>query len=819
MSQEKKTLYDHKKIELTWKEKWYADNIYEAVDFSPKPKKYILAELPYPSGKSIHVGHAMRYTAPEMYSRYLRMKGYNVMFPMGWDAFGLPTEMFALKNNITPQEATNKLAVDYKKAIQDMGYAVDWNREINTTDPQYYRWTQWLFLQFLDHGLAQYKEMPVWYSESCGILADEEVINNDQGEKVAERDGSKVERKMFKQWVLKIPAYAEKLLAGLNEVDFPESIKTAQINWIGKSEGINITYKVEGSEEEVTVFTTRPDTNFGATFLVVAPEHPLVEKITTPQYKEKVETYVHRAKNKSELERLENNKSKTGEFTGSYAINSLNNYRMPIYVADYALMGFGTGAVVGVPGHDIRDFEFAQHHSLPILRVVVGADGSSSEITRSDQIQEEEGTMVNSSFLDGMDIHTATAKIMEYLVEHGAGKKVINYKIRDWIFSRQRYWGEPIPVLHTQAGTIEKVTQLPLELPFSTDYTAEKDGTPPLGKLADWINTPDNQGNPAQREAQTMPTWAGSSWYFIRYVDPKNASAFADFEKMKYWLPVDKYFGGAEHTTVHLLYSRFWFKFFYDIGLVPYSEPYKWRMNGGIMLGPDGKKMSKRLGNVMEPGVLIDNYGADATRLAVVFIGPYSETYPWNENIIKAMWRLVKTIYDFKDKVRPHEDPVIKRSYAKLVKNTTEMCENLKMNTAVSEIMIFVNELKKTDAIDPTVWKGFLKVLAPFMPFVAEQLWQEINNYTTWDKHNSVHLQSWPESDNNQIQDDAITIPVMINGKVRGQIVTDVSDTEETLKEKILADEKLAKHIQTKITKLVFVPDKIVSVTTLQKED
>lgn len=817
MSQERKTLYDHKKIEGAWKEKWYADNIYEAVDFSPKPKKYILAELPYPSGKSIHVGHAMRYTAPEIYSRYLRMKGYNVMFPMGWDAFGLPTEMFALKNNITPQEATKKLAVDYKKAIQDMGYAVDWNREINTTDPQYYKWTQWLFLQFLDHGLAQYKEMPVWYSETCGILADEEVINNDQSEKVAERDGSKVERKMFKQWVLKIPAYAEKLLAGLNEVDFPESIKNAQINWIGKSEGAEVYFDVydeKGTKlDQIKVFTTRPDTLFGITFLAIAPENPLIQALITKSSNiQDINDYIAKAKNRSDMERKAE-KVKSGMLVkGLYAKHPFQEVerKIPIFIADYILMDYGTGAIMGVPAHDDRDFDFAHKFKLEIIDVIKPKSDSGN--VASPQLFTGEGEMINSGKYDGMDSVTFFTKSIERLEQENKGKKSTTYKIRDWIFSRQRYWGEPIPVLHKQDGTIEKITKLPLELPFSTDYTAEKDGTPPLGKLTDWVSTSDSQGNPAQREAQTMPTWAGSSWYFIRYVDPKNAVAFADFEKMKYWLPVDKYFGGAEHTTVHLLYSRFWFKFFYDIGLVPYSEPYKWRMNGGIMLGPDGKKMSKRLGNVMEPGVLIDNYGADATRLAVVFIGPYSETYPWNQNIIKAMWRLVKTIYDFKDKVRPHDDPTIKKSYNKLVKNVTDMCEALKMNTAISELMIFVNDLKKADAIDPAIWKGFLKVIAPFMPFVAEQLWQEINGFPTWDKQKSVHWQSWPEFDNTEDQTASAVIPVMINGKVRGQITTDDGDTEETLKEKILKDEKIAKHLQGDIEKFVFVPGKIVSV-------
>ncbi|MFA5776139.1 MAG: leucine--tRNA ligase [Patescibacteria group bacterium] len=821
MSQEKITKYDHKKIEQLWKEKWYADNIYEAVDFSPKPKKYILAELPYPSGKSLHVGHAMRYTVPEMYSRFLRMKGYNVMFPMGWDAFGLPTEMYAIKNGVSPQDATKKLAIDYKKAFMDIGYGVDWNREINTTDPEYYKWTQWLFLKFYENGLAEYKDMPVWYSQTAGILADEEVINGENGEKIAERDGSKVERKMFKQWVLKIPAYTEKLLEGLNQVDFPESIKSAQINWIGKKEGINITYKIKDSKETVTVFTTRPDTNFGATFVVIAPEHPLVERIIKPEFKTKVMEYARKSKNKSELERMEGGKNKSGEFTGSYAINGLNGYEMPIYVADYVLMGFGTGVVVGVPGHDRRDFEFAGLFNLPVVRVVVGGDGDTSDITKIEQVQEDEGTMINSSFLDGMDIHKATQKIMDFMVEKGMGERSTTYKIRDWIFSRQRYWGEPIPVIHTQDGKTQALADrlLPLELPYSNDYTADSFGTAPLGKLKAWIKTQDKNGQPAERESQTMPTWAGSSWYFLRYIDPHNDKAFADFKKMKYWLPVDKYFGGAEHTTVHLLYSRFWHRFLYDLGLVPCPEPYQWRMNGGLMLGPDGKKMSKRLGNIVEPGVLIENYGADATRIALAFIGPYSDTYPWNENTIKAMWRLVKNIYDLKEKVvlgdvkQDDESEAIKKSYNKLVKNVTEMCNALKMNTAISEIMIFVNDLKRTKTVDVETWKGFIKVIAPFMPFVAEELWQEINNFTTWDKNNSIHWQSWPKFDKTQIQNVATSLPIMINGKIRGQMTTTPIDTEETIRVKIAEDGKLRTYLQDKeIKKLVFVTGKIVSI-------
>ena len=832
----KKTLrtsrYNHKDIENHWRDLWYTDNIYEAVDFSSKPKKYILAELPYPSGKSIHVGHAMRYTVPEIYSRYLRMQGYNVLFPMGWDAFGLPTEMYALKNNVTPQEATQKLAVDYKKAVMDIGYAIDWKREINTTDPGYYKWTQWLFLKFFENGLAEYKEMPVWYSPSCGILADEEVINNTAGEKVAERDASPVERKMFKQWVLKIPAYADKLLAGLEKIDFPEQIKNAQINWIGKRVGINITYNVKNSSEKVTVFTTRPDTNFGATFIVIAPEHPLVAKITTPENREKVHEYVRKAKNKSELERMgEGTKNKSGAFTGSYAINGLNGYAMPIYVSDYVLMTFGTGAVVGVPGHDARDFEFSQLFSIPVIRVVVGKDGDISPIERLDQVQEDVGTMVNSDFLNGLDIHTATEKIMDYLEQQGMGTRTTVFSIRDWVFSRQRYWGEPIPVIHKQDGRLEAVTTtadkvgvdryLPIELPFSTDYTAEKDGTPPLGKLKDWVKTTDLQGMPAERETQTMPTWAGSSWYFIRYIDPRNSRAFADFDKMKYWLPVDRYFGGAEHTTVHLLYSRFWFRFFYDIGLVPCPEPYQWRMNGGLLLGPDGKKMSKRYGNVVEPGVLIENYGADATRLALAFIGPYTDTYPWNENTIVAMWRLVRTMYLLKDKVKTLTEEekntaAYKRanvSYNKLTKAVTSMIEVLKMNTAISEIMIFLNELKKYDYVDTHMWRGFIKVIAPFTPFVAEELWQTTNNYTMWEKNNSVHLQAWPTFDSKILEENELTIPVMINGKVRGQVNVVNTDTDVKVKEKVLADEKLVKYVtKDTILKFIYIQKKIASI-------
>ncbi len=827
MSQEKKTLYDHKKIESTWKEKWYADNLYEAVDFSPKPKKYILAELPYPSGPYLHAGHMMRYTVPDMYAKYLKMRGYNVLYPMGWDSFGLPTEGFAIKANKTPQDLIAELSQSFKKSLQDMGYSFDWNREINTCDPDYYKWTQWIFLKLYENGLAEFKETSVWWSESLGILAEEEVINSEDGYKVAERDNKRVERKVYKQWVLKMPLYAQKLLDGLEETDFPDYIKTAQRNWIGKSDGAEVAFELydeSGTEiDQLKVFTTRPDTLFGVTFLAIAPEHPVVKRLAQlSNNKDEINLYVDKAKDRSDMDR-KTQKEKSGiRLEGLNARHPFDEVtrKIPVFVADYILMDYATGSIMGVPAHDERDMDFAKKYGLEIIEVIrpVQPDDKSSN-----QLFTENGVMINSASYDGIKSEEFYNQAVARLEKEGKGAKSTACKMRDWIFSRQRYWGEPIPLVYKQDGSVEAIAstenpeeiakKLPLVLPPSKDFKPGQDGSPPLAKLTDWVNTTDKQGNPAKRETQTMPTWAGSSWYFLRYIDPHNNNAFADYEKLKYWLPVDKYFGDGGHTTVHLLYSRFWHRFLYDQGLVPTPEPYKWRMTGGLLLGPDGKKMSKRYGNVVMPSDLVANYGADATRLAIAFLGPYEETYPWNENTIKAMWRLVKTIYDFKDKVRPHDDPSIKKSYNKMVKNITEMCENLKMNTAISEIMIFVNALKKVDAIDTEVWKGFIKVLAPFMPFLAEQLWQEINGFSTWDKKNSVHWQSWPEFDKTEDETTSTTIPVMINGRVRGQIVTDAKDTEETLKEKILKDEKIAKHLQGEIKKFVFVPGKIVSIS------
>ncbi len=808
--------YNHKKIEEKWKEKWLKDNIYEAVDFSEKPKKYILAELPYPSGKSIHIGHAMRYTVPDIYSRYLRMKGYNVLFPMGWDAFGLPTEGYALKEGKTPQEIVEKITQDYKQAIIDVGYGVDWNRSFSTSDPEYYKWTQWLFLKMYENNMASLKEMPVWWCEELGILADEEVLTDKDGGKVSERNNYKVQKKMFKQWVLKIPEYADKLLKGLETVDFPESIKAAQRNWIGKSDGANISFDING--EIVDVFTTRPDTVFGVTFMAFAPEHPFINKVLDKvKNKDEVEKYILKSKNKSDLER-QIEKEKTGIILeGIETIVPFAERKIPVYIADYVLMDYGTGVIMGVPAHDERDYEFAKKHEVEIIEVIKPIEGSQ-------ELFIGEGIVVNSDKYNGINSVDFRKKVIEDLEKDGKGKKATSYKIRDWVFSRQRYWGEPIPLIYKQDGSIEAVCKtsdkegvkktLPIKLPESKDYKPLKDGTSPLSKIEDWVNTKDSDGNPAKRETQTMPTWAGSNWYFLRYIDPKNDEAFADFEKLKYWMPVDKYFGGAEHTTVHLLYSRFWYRFLYDQNLVPAPEPYKWRMNGGLMLGPDGLKMSKSRGNVVEPKEVIDKSGADAFRLFICFLGPYDGVFPWNESGIKSTRKLVEEMYYLKDKLTDDKpNNVVLKAYHKMVKNVTRMIEDLKMNTCVSEFMIFVNILKKESSVNKDIYLGFIKLFAPFAPFIAEDIWQEVNGFKEWRKENSIHLQEWPDFDEKLIEEDVITIPVQINGKVRAEIEIAKGDSEDIVKNKALENEKIKEYLKDRDLKnLIYVKDKIVNI-------
>jgi len=799
--------YNHEKIENNWKDKWFKDNIYEAVDFSEKPKKYILAELPYPSGKSLHIGHMMRYTVPEIYSRFLRMKGYNVLFPMGWDSFGLPAETYAQKAGITPQEAIAQAAVDYKKAMQDMGYAIDWSREINTCDPDYYKWTQWTFKKLWEKGLAVQKEMPVWWCKELGVLADEEVLPAPDGDgRISERGGYKVERKQFKQWVLDIPAYADRLIADLDKVDYQDSVKAAQKAWIGRKEGINITYQVLESNATITCFTTTP-VNWGATFIVVAPEHPVLTALVDKGNTE-VWNFIDRMKAQSDLER--ESKEKEGVFTGRYVKNHVTNKDIPIWVANFALMDVGTGAVQGCPGHDRRDFEFAKKYGIPIARVVVGEDGYDGPIENVNQVVQagDKGKMVNSDFLDGMEFAEAMQKTMDYFEEKGWGKRVVTYKMRPQVFSRQRYWGEPIPLIYKQDGTIEAVADeaLPVELPPMKNFAS-------LSENKEWVQTIDSAGNPARRETDTMPTWAGSNWYYLRYVDPNNAEMLADLNKTKYWFPVDMYFGTAAHTTAHLLYSRFWFKFLYDIGAVPLDEPYMYRMSGGMLLGPDGHAMSKTRGNVINPQEVLESYGADAARISLAFLGPYEGTYPWNPQGLVACHRLVKTIYEAGGKVasvKAEQKTLVKLH--KLIKKTTRMMEELKLNTAISEIMIFTNHIKKLEKISDEIWKDFVKVIAPFMPFVAEELWQEANSFGEWKKENSVHLQTWPKFDENLAKEEEINLPIQINGKMRAIILVPADLSEDEAKELAMKDTTIASHIKEKeIKKVVYVPNKILN--------
>lgn len=802
--------YNHEKIENNWKDKWFNDNIYEAIDFSDKPKKYILAELPYPSGKSLHLGHMMRYTVPEIYSRYLRMQGYNVLFPMGWDSFGLPAETFAKSEGITPQEAIAQATVDYKAAMQGMGYAIDWSREINTADPDYYKWTQWTFKRLYEEGLAMQKEMPVWWCEELGVLADEEVLPDpDSDGKISERGGHKVERKMFKQWVLDIPAYADRLIADLDKVDYEESVKIAQKNWIGKKEGANVLFTV--GDLELTTFTTRPDTIFGVTFLAISPEHKLMgDLLKLASNKDEIKDYIEKSKSLSDMDRQI--KEKTGvRLEGVFAKHPFNEFEaeIPIFVADYIMVDYGTGVIQGVPAHDKRDFEFAQKYDLKIIEVIQKPKDFEGEI------YVEHGKIINSAEYNGENSEKFIKTVTTRLDKEGKGGFAKTYKLRPQVFSRQRYWGEPIPLIYKEDGSLETVSDLPLKLPVMEDFLPGKDGVAPLAKNSEWYTTVDSEGKPAKRETDTMPTWAGSNWYYLRYVDPKNTKVLADPKKVDYWFPVDMYFGDAGHTTAHLLYSRFWFKFLYDIGAVPLDEPYMYRMSGGILLGADHQKMSKSKGNVINPQDVLENYGADAVRTYLAFIGPYEDTYPWNPNGLVACARLVRSIYDLSEKVTPEEKiKDFKETQIllhKLIKNSSNMMDKLRMNTTVSEIMIFTNHLKKLDKIPSSIWSDFIKVVAPFMPFIAEELWQKHNKYSKWKKENSVHLQEWPKFDEKLTLDAKVEIPVQVNGRMRAKVSVARDASEAEVKKAALMDEKVAESISGEPKKIIFVKNKIIN--------
>ncbi|MFC1727444.1 leucine--tRNA ligase [Patescibacteria group bacterium] len=931
--------YHPLEIEKKWAKKWektparWQSETSDSSEVKEVKKFYALVEFPYPSGEGLHIGHAFTNTILDVLVRQKRAEGLRVMHPMGWDAFGLPTENYAVKTGIQPAKLTKRNTDRFRSQLKRMALSYDWDREVNTTDPSYYKWTQWIFLQMFKHGLAYKQSTPVGWCPSCkSILANEEIVGGN-----CERCGHEAEHREQEQWLLKITAYADRLADELDSVDYPDHVKASQKNWIGRKEWIDIDYPIEGTKETVSVSTTRPDTNFGATFVVLAPEHPLIdmilkEKVTIganqgdtggigerEERLKEIRDYVQQAKKKSELERISEGRAKTGVFTGLYAVNQLNDYRMPIWITDFVLSSIGTGAVVGVPGHDRRDFEFAKKFGLEVVRVVVGSDGDQSPITKNEQVQEEEGTMINSEFLNGKDIHRATKKMMDYLEKKGWGKRTIRYHLRDWIFSRQHYWGEPIPMIfcgncarqgiswwntqesraflkskiknqksntniHTGSvrmyslGVEEKKRlagwfpvsekDLPLKLPQVEKYQPTDTGESPLSKIKDWVKTKcPHCGQNAQRETDTMPNWAGSSWYFLRYCDPKNNSKLADPEKLKAWMPVDLYLGGAEHNTLHLLYSRFWHKFLNDIGAVPGEEPYQSRRQHGVILGEDGQRMSKSRGNTINPEDVMDKFGADTLRVYLMFMGPYDSTMPWSAKGVEGSYRFLSRIWRAytesprkSGKAGPGENhPRGVRKYSpgvegegtdlrkklhQTIKKVTEDIEALKHNTAIAALMEFLNEW--TAAIHPpknhprggsTFATTFLQLLAPFAPYLAEELYQSLRSSPiTADKEAdkrrsslisahqpknqrssvnwSIHHQPWPHYDPKLVKEEKVTIMIQVNGKVRGQveIKNQISKIKNEVEKLAKAEKNVAKHLKgKKLKKVIFIPGKLIN--------
>ena len=799
--------YNHKTIEKKWQKYWAAHNTFNTTTDPDKPKFYALDMFPYPSGQGLHVGHPEGYTATDILSRFKRAQGYNVLHPMGWDAFGLPAEQYALDTGNDPAEFTKKNIETFRRQINSLGFSYDWNREVNTTDPEYYKWTQWIFTKLYEKGLAYEAEVAVnWVPELGTVIANEEVIDGK-----SERGGYDVIRKPMRQWMLKITAYADRLLDDLEELDWPESIKEMQRNWIGRSVGANVTFKVAGTDREFTVFTTRPDTLFGATYTVLAPELDLVKEITTPEQMQAVEDYIAQAAKKSDLNRTDLAKEKTGVFTGAYAINPVNGKEIPIWIADYVLASYGTGAIMAVPAHDERDFEFAKSFDLEIIPVLAGGDVTKEAFT-------EDGEHINSDFLNGLNKQEAIDKMVAWLEENGVGKKEVSYRLRDWLFSRQRYWGEPIPIIHWEDGTTTALSEeeLPLRLPKADNIKPSGTGESPLANITDWVNVVDPKtGLKGRRETNTMPQWAGSSWYFLRYVDPHNKQALADYEKLKQWLPVDIYIGGAEHAVLHLLYARFWHKFLYDLGVVPTKEPFQKLFNQGMILGENNEKMSKSRGNVVNPDDVVKQYGADTLRLYEMFMGPLDASIAWSENglegsrkFLDRVWRLiVDENGKLRDRITTFNDGKLDKVYNQTVKKVTEDFENLHFNTAISQMMVFVNEAYKADALPYAYIEGFVQLLAPIAPHIAEELWEILGN------EGGISYVPWPTFDEAALVESEVEIVCQINGKVRAKLMVPVDSSKEALEELALANEQIKEHIAGKtVRKVIAVPNKLVNI-------
>ena len=843
--------YPFESIEPKWQKYWDDNKTFKTVEDANVPKekrRYVLDMFPYPSAQGLHVGHPEGYTATDIYCRYLRMNGFNVLHPMGYDAFGLPAENYAIKTGTHPKVTTFANIEHFTKQIKALGFSYDWDREIKTCTPDYYKWTQWIFLQLYKKGLAYESNTPINWCPSCQTgLANEEVK-----EGKCDRCGSQVTHKTIRQWVLKITAYADRLLEDLDQLDWPESVKLMQRNWIGRSTGAEVNFTIadkdgKATDQKLTVYTTRCDTLFGATYMVVSPEHPLVEKLTTPEQKEAVEAYVDAAAKKSDLERTDLAKDKTGVFSGSYAINPVNGKLIPIWIADYVLISYGTGAIMAVPAHDDRDWEFAKKFNLPIIEVL------KSEVDVQEQAWTEDGIHVNSEFLDGLNKKDAIEKMLAWLAENNCGKAAVNYKLRDWIFSRQRYWGEPIPLIHCpDCGTVEvPEDQLPLELPEVKSYQPTGTGESPLAGIDSWVNCKCPKcGKDARRETNTMPQWAGSCWYYLRYIDPNNEKAFADSEKVNYWMPVDLYVGGAEHAVLHLLYARFWHKVLYDIGVVNTTEPFQRLVNQGMITSfafqrknktlvpvdeveqrDDGNyyekatgeqleqiiaKMSKSLKNVVNPDEEIKSYGADSVRMYEMFIGPLTMSKPWNTQGIIGIHRFLEKVWaisekplndiDITGKLEDESLINLRKTFAQTIKKVTKDTDTLNFNTAISQMMIFVNELSKQESIPRAMWSDFVKVISPYAPHLGEELWEKLGN------KNTIAYESWPTINEDFLKDDAKTIVVMVNGKLRGKFQAAPGADDNTLIEAAKTAEGVEKFLEGKtIVKSVVVKDKLVN--------
>ncbi|PGZ97797.1 leucine--tRNA ligase [Bacillus pseudomycoides] len=797
--------FNHQEIEKKWQAYWEENKTFRTPDETDKPKFYALDMFPYPSGAGLHVGHPEGYTATDILSRMKRMQGFNVLHPMGWDAFGLPAEQYALDTGNSPAEFTEKNINTFRNQIKSLGFSYDWDREVNTTDPGYYKWTQWIFLKLYEKGLAYVDEVPVNWCPALGtVLANEEVIDG-----VSERGGHPVERRPMRQWMLKITAYADRLLEDLDELDWPESLKDMQRNWIGRSEGAEVHFNIDGTDEKFTVFTTRPDTLFGATYCVLAPEHALVAEITTADQKEAVEAYIDSVKAKSDLERTELAKEKTGVFTGAYAINPVNGEKLPIWIADYVLASYGTGAVMAVPAHDERDYEFAKTFELPMKEVVEGGD-----ITK--EAHTGDGAHVNSAFLDGLNKEEAIAKMIEWLEVTSAGNQKVTYRLRDWLFSRQRYWGEPIPIIHWEDGTMSAVKEeeLPLILPKTENIRPSGTGESPLANIDEWVNVVDPvTGKKGRRETNTMPQWAGSCWYYLRYIDPKNSEALADPEKIKQWLPVDIYIGGAEHAVLHLLYARFWHKVLYDVGVVPTKEPFQQLFNQGMILGENNEKMSKSKGNVVNPDDIVASHGADTLRLYEMFMGPLDASIAWSENgldgarrFLDRVWRLfIQDNGELSEKITDAANQNLEKVYHQTVKKVTEDYAELRFNTAISQMMMFINDAYKAETLPKEYVEGFVKMLAPVAPHLTEELWNKLGHNET------ITYVSWPTFDESKLVEDEVEIVVQVMGKVRAKLTMKKDASKEEMEQ--LALEAIKEQIEGKtVRKVIVVPGKLVNI-------